>query len=658
MPSQPSVLLPLQPNVSFQTIVTTGEALPLDGVFGGVPDGIGAFDNGDGTITVLVNHEIGTTQGIVRDHGATGAYVDRLVIDKASLAITQADDLIKTVMLWNATTSSYVAASGTALRFQRFCSGDLPEQSALFDSQTGLGTRQHLYFTGEETSPNGRPLVTIVDGTGAGTAYELARLGNQAFENIVANPYEQGKTIVATTDDETGGELYFYIGTKTATGNAIDRAGLTNGLLYGLAVSGFADEGENAPATGRFSLKAVGDSSIGVTQAGNVSNIDGAAIESWSETHDITGWLRPEDFSWDAEDPRVGYFVTTDAFNAHSRLYQIVFDDITNPLAGGQVNLLVDSRDIGAQMFDNITVANGKVVIQEDPGNQPYVARVWEYDIASDGIQAIATFDPAKFTPPAAGTTNPAFITADEESSGVIDVTGLLGDNNTRVYLLDAQVHAATGNPATVEQGQLLAMRVTDPAPEGTNGDDVLHGNSTAQVIEDRNGDDVIFAWGGNDRLFGGNGDDQLHGGTGDDLLNGGNGNDWLWGDLGNDTLIGGRGDDYFIFDNKGIGNGTDRIVDFGGGDRVLTTVQLAANAKGIVSFGGSALKLFDEGTVTINDGAIQKLAYKGTLVLDGVTYYSYGLAPGDKGVTGAFYHSEIEAVGVAGTKFLALDLY
>ena len=90
MPTGPSsstspYILASEPNVRFISIVTTGDALPGGGVFGGIPDGIGAFDNGDGTITVLVNHELGSTAGLVRDHGSTGAFIDRLVIDKATL---------------------------------------------------------------------------------------------------------------------------------------------------------------------------------------------------------------------------------------------------------------------------------------------------------------------------------------------------------------------------------------------------------------------------------------------------------------------------------------------------------------------------------------------------------------------------------------------
>jgi hypothetical protein len=41
------------------------------------------------------------------------------------------------------------------------------------------------------------------------------------------------KTVVAGLDDATPGQVYFYIGTKTTTGTEIEKAGLSNGNLYG-----------------------------------------------------------------------------------------------------------------------------------------------------------------------------------------------------------------------------------------------------------------------------------------------------------------------------------------------------------------------------------------------------------------------------------------
>src|SRR4029434_10190418 len=106
----------------------------------------------------------------------------------------------------------------------------------------------------------------------------------------------------------------------------------------------------------------------------------------------------------------------------------------------------------------HMTGGRGKVIIEEGTGNQGYVAKVWEYDIAGDTLSQLGAFDPTKFAP---GASN--FLTQDEESSGVLDVTGMLGASDTRAYLLDAQVHKTTGVPATVEMGQLLVMYVDDP---------------------------------------------------------------------------------------------------------------------------------------------------------------------------------------------------
>lgn len=38
----------------------------------GIPDGLGAYDNNDGTFTLLMNHELGSTSGTVRAHGGKG----------------------------------------------------------------------------------------------------------------------------------------------------------------------------------------------------------------------------------------------------------------------------------------------------------------------------------------------------------------------------------------------------------------------------------------------------------------------------------------------------------------------------------------------------------------------------------------------------------
>ncbi|MGD9809708.1 MAG: calcium-binding protein [Sphingobium sp.] len=558
-------LLAAEPNVRFTSIISVGDTLPgsTSGVFGGIPDGIGAFDNGDGTLSVIVNHEFNNAVGTVHDHGSIGAYIDRLVIDKSTLAVVSGDDAMQTLNLWDDVNDTYV--TGTTA-FSRFCSGDLAAPSAFYDPTTGLGTSARIYLTGEESGTEGRAVGTIVSGANMGNAYELPFLGNLAYENVTANPFAQAKTIVAATDDGTNGQVYIYVGSKQSTGSDIDMAGLTNGLFYGIKVAGMTDETDATAVGGTFTLEAIG-------ATGDVSDMTGAAIDADSEAKGVTSFLRPEDSAWDPDNPNVLYFTTTNSFNGNSRLYQATFNDITNPEAGGTITAVLDGSE-GQHMFDNLTVANGKVILQEDPGNQSYIAKVWEYDIASDTLNQVAGFDPALFGPGAAG-----FITQDEESSGIIDVTSLLGSATTRAYLLDAQVHASSGDPATVEMGQLLAMFVDDPTTTGTELDDILRGSYADETfmgyagndiiyagsgkdnVRAGDGDDQVFGGAGNDRIDGGKGNDSLIGGDGDDYILGGDGNDVLQGGLGRDGLVGGKGADIFVFAD--IADSTKASADF-----------------------------------------------------------------------------------------------
>jgi hypothetical protein len=112
-----------------------------------------------------------------------------------------------------------------------------------------------------------------------------------------------------------------------------------------------------------------------------------------------------------------------------------------------------------ARSFDNMTVTeDGKVVIQEDPGNASYIAKTWVFDPATGKVLQILESDRNRFI-----TGAPAFLTQDEESSGVIDITSVLGraDGN-QYYLANMQAHYAIAGEL-VEGGQLYVMAVPEP---------------------------------------------------------------------------------------------------------------------------------------------------------------------------------------------------
>jgi secreted PhoX family phosphatase len=441
--SQSPYLVPTAAGVEVKSILTVGDSVNArpDGTpyrLVGIPDGLGAFENDDKkSFTLLMNHELTGAAGIQRAHGATGAFVSKWTVDEKTLKVTRGDDLIRNIATWNTATGTWNApAKGIAL--SRLCSADLAAAGAFLDRRTGKGTRKRIFMSGEESGTEGRVFAHLLDGT----SYELPRLGKLSWENAVANPDGREKTVVVGTDDGTDGQVYVYVGSKTTAGGTVEKAGLANGVLYGIKVDNYGAESNGAvPTDGtRFSLAGLGD----------VSGKSGAQLNADSNAAGITKFLRPEDSSWDPKHPEVLYFTTTNAFNAPSRLWKLTFDDVAKPELGGTITAVLKGTE-GQQMLDNLTVNDrGQVLLQEDIGNQDPLGKVWLFDPKSGTLTKIAQHDPALFTPGAAG-----FLTRDEESSGIIPAPFLGKD----WYLLDVQAHSPLGGEL-VEGGQVLAMKV------------------------------------------------------------------------------------------------------------------------------------------------------------------------------------------------------
>ena len=453
-------LVRMHESTQIKQILTVGE--PVKKTSGGtyrmagLPDGLGAFDNGDGTFTALIAHEINDTLGIARAHGGIGAFVSKWVIKKDDLSIVSGEDLIKTVNLW--TNGAYVATPG--VKFSRFCSADLPALSAFYNETSKLGFNGRLFLTGEEKGTEGRAFAHGIDGV----SWELPSLGKFSWENALANWGTGDKTLVIGQDDAGGGkgQVYLYVGDKKASGNAVEQAGLTGGALYGIAVKGFAAESSTSgiPDNTRFTLSKI-DNAIGKT---------GAEIEAASNTQLITQFRRPEDGAWDPIKANVYYFVTTDAFPGRSRLWRLTFDDITQPSLGGKIDMLLDGTE-GQQMLDNIAVdkSGKRIMLQEDIGDQRSRGKIWMYNIPGDIVRNIVEHNDELFNPE-----KPGFITADEETSGAIDMTDILGAG---WFLLDDQVHGPTApagftapaksgaflDPELVEGGALFAVFIAPP---------------------------------------------------------------------------------------------------------------------------------------------------------------------------------------------------
>jgi hypothetical protein len=479
-------LVPTIPGVKFVSILTVGDSIGGYRMVG-IPDGLGAFLSGRGLFTLLMDHEItngANVSGIQRAHGSNGAFVSRWTIDQRTLKVLKGQDLTPSsqhVFLWDSIHNEYTQGS---TQWQRLCSADLPAESALFAK--GLGTRERIFFNGEEVSDptSARAWARIVTGPHAGEAWQLPRLGRMAYENVVACPHSKNKTVVILTDDgdlstapsATGfpSEVYVYIGEKAKSGHPIEQAGLTDGDFYGVKVSVNGtpvDEESDLFGLGVTATGFIGKGTFSLVNLGDVSNLTQRQIEDASIAAGITRFRRPEDSAWD---PRKGekhrnhaYFVTTADINTNCRLWRLRFDDVKeHPENGGTIEILLTGSE-GHRMLDNVTIDPfGRIVMDEDPGNQGRVSKIWLYQIATGEFIEVAHHNPKFFDPTILN--NSSFITQDDESSGIIDASDILGDG---WFLLDSQAHKVnTGDPELVEGGQLLAMFIDPRIGAGKRG--------------------------------------------------------------------------------------------------------------------------------------------------------------------------------------------
>lgn len=476
----------------------------------GLPDGMGAFrtsaDVTNGTFTLLCNHELGNSSGIVRDHGNRGSFVSQWTIsaDTFNMFVVGARDAATTYNLFDLGTNSYVAFdasnpmpeySGNVLApppavapfngIGRHCSADLPGPGAFkFGS---LGTDARIFMNGEEIGNPGRAFAYVVTGPGADQAWELPRLGDYSWENSVASPFAQEKTIVIGLDDSSPGNVYVYVGTKQSTGNDIERAGLTNGTKYGIVISGVTVNGSGQCVEDAVNI--LGDAASGpivskpfsMLDLGDQTNVTGNALQSLGDAQCVLNWLRPEDGAWDPQDPNRFYFVTTATFSTGTRIWELAFTDITQPELGGVATMLADGLDVSTfagglttfvqpapvpqvndlRQLDNFcTTPYGQLLIQEDVGSNGRLGRTWLYDIASDSGLEVAISDAARFQ---MGVDPNQFLTTNEENSGIIDACGILGSG---WYLTNMQAHYGIAGELA-EGGQLQAMYVPAAACPG-----------------------------------------------------------------------------------------------------------------------------------------------------------------------------------------------
>ena len=465
--------------VSLNPIVTTGDVI-AGNVIRGIPDGMGAFDNGRGGITLLSNHEVAINDAIAKqsakDNAPWGSTITKFNYSVNGKGITSAENLFNNVSFFNYNTSKYVdtpiggepknaAKDSFGWGISRFCSATFsPAGTFIFN---GVGYEGALFTTGEEVGDSSRGFAFDMFGNG----WQLPRMGMLSFETIAPTRKPGLNTVAIANEDgsATDSQLHLYIGKKQSTGTAVDKAGLTNGDLYVLNAG-------SIPTDNIFRTTISKKTPVDVTFKKIEWNTDVTSFAKGARENGMT-FARIEDGEWDPKNPDVYYFVTTESnkdpvatkesplepgiARDGGALWRLTFKDAQNPLLGAKLEMLLNGGE-APYLFkpDNMTVTkDGVILLQEDPGNNAHVSRIVAYQVSTGKLVTIAEFDKKYFS-----TSGTSFMTLDEESSGIIDATSLIarpGDNNS-YFFFNAQVHTYSG-VATIDPGVKGAVAPSRP---------------------------------------------------------------------------------------------------------------------------------------------------------------------------------------------------
>jgi Alkaline phosphatase PhoX len=447
------------PNLVMKPVLTCGDTV---GGFTltGLPDGIGAYDNGDGTFTVLIAHEFSYT---TRHVNGVGAYVSRWVVRKSDLAVMSGERGYNDADVFHSTsgTTYQNIPIGPGIGFGRFCSSSL--------ASTAQGMDRPIFMCGEETSSTrtyaaavagdgrdgGISVAVFNDGT-KDVAATLPRLGRLSHEQQLVIPGTGNKTAVWNMDDTGSSNVFLYVGDKQDPAGIADpveatltKNGLNTGNLFAMVVTGARHEGNLAK---------------GSTYPATFTPVNwdqgAAALHNQARLGRALVFTRLEDAHDDPNNPGQIYFCTTggSAVNRNGRLYRFTFTDLTNPAAGGSLDVMLDGSE-GMFSPDNVTIAdNGNVYIQEDPASHASQlialgrdSSVWEFDPSTNQLDRLIEMDGTL------GLTlqGASYRAGDWESSGIIDLSNILGPDQ---LLLDVQAHYSI--PGIIQGGQLVVMQL------------------------------------------------------------------------------------------------------------------------------------------------------------------------------------------------------
>ena len=467
----------------------------------GIFDGLGAYDNLDGTYSLLVNHELGNSNGYqyrvqvkagsaaATTETVTGARISRFVVAK-DIDSNATNGYQSRVLAGGIAYDQVIspdASFSLGSGINRFCSANLIPVGQF----GGRGFENSLYLAGEETG-NGR--FFALDPSGA-KLYHVPAFGLGGWEAATAVDTGHDNTVAVLLFDDTSGTpnyLYLWVGSKSAgSSDLLERNGIAanSGSLYAWKADAIA----NNPA-GVAGVALNSDISGGWVSLGTGSQVaaltTAAALRSLANSAGAMQFSRIEDGDVNPITGKQVAFTTTGGSGLDVYGNTQILDLASSFGTDGQLatgantslrvvadadRLTGTARQTGIRNPDGLAwSANGYLYVQEDRallngtadgrfGSEE--ASIWKVDSITGDAVRWAQIDRSA-VPTVYGQTDSAPTDIGNwESSGILDVSSLYGAAAGSYFLADVQAHNLSngnlvGSQYLSEGGQIDLIRV------------------------------------------------------------------------------------------------------------------------------------------------------------------------------------------------------
>ena len=250
------------PELTISSLITNGEftnGFEPGSVYAptGIFDGQGAYDNGDGTFTLLVNSELQADRGYGYslpgvEGGLTGARVSSLVIDKDidddvsngyQSKVLSGGLAYDSIHLDGSDVAIDQAADLGAEGFKRFCAANLVEANSF---GAGRGFADRIYLVGEEEFTGAGGSFFALD-VNSRAIHEVVGFGKGTWESATIIDTGSADTVSVLLFDDANAPLYLWVGTKSSAADAsfLERNGLAQnqGTLYTYVTTDLPESG-------------------------------------------------------------------------------------------------------------------------------------------------------------------------------------------------------------------------------------------------------------------------------------------------------------------------------------------------------------------------------------------------------------------------------